>query len=164
MEVSFSWLTFVENKYQNIMAKYNLKTKKERVARYQTLMSEETKDYLKDEILKMMVNDRIYRDNTYSSSKMAADLNTNSRYISAVCATRFHKNYNELVNDYRIDEAMNLLSDKRYQKMSIEDISIMVGFNNRQSFYANFYRRLGTTPRAFRLEAANKNRGKKDSQ
>lgn len=132
------------------MAKYNISPKKEKVARYQTLLSEETKDQLRDEILRILVTERKYRDPEYNSVKLAKDLQTNSRYISAVCATRFHKNYSEIVNDYRVNDAMSLLLDKRYAKMSIEDIAEMAGFNTRQSFYANFYRRMGITPRQYR--------------
>ena len=134
------------------MAKYNIQPKKEKSARYQTLLSEETKDRLRDEIIRLIVTERKYNAPEYNSKKWAADLSPNSRYISAVCATRFHKNYSELVNDYRVNDAMSLLTDKRYAKMSVEDISEMAGFSTRQSFYANFYKRLGITPRQYRLE------------
>ena len=134
------------------MAKYNIQPKKEKTARYQTLLSEETKDRLRDEIIRLIVTERKYKDPEYNSKKLAEDLNTNSRYISAVCATRFHKNYSELVNDYRVNDAMSLLTDKRYAKMSVEDISEMAGFSTRQSFYANFYKRIGITPRQYRLD------------
>ena len=76
-----------------IMAKYNIQPKKEKSARYQTLLSEETKDRLRDEIIRLIVTERKYKDPEYNSKKLAEDLSTNSRYISAVCATRFHKNY-----------------------------------------------------------------------
>ena len=79
------------------------------------------------------------------------DLCTNTRYISAVLNVRFHTNYAALVNSYRIEEAMALLADKRYQDLNIEDISYMVGFSNRQSFYAAFYKINGCTPRAYKL-------------
>lgn len=134
------------------MAKYNIQPKKEKNAKYQALLSEETKDRLHDEILRLLVSERKYRDPGYSSKKLAEELNTNSRYISAVCATRFHKNYTELVNDYRVNDAMSLLTDKRYAKMSVEDISEMAGFSTRQSFYANFYKRQHITPRQYRIQ------------
>ena len=133
------------------MAKYNIQPKKEKNARYQTLLSEETKDRLRDEILRLIVTERRYKDPTYNSKKLAADLNTNSRYISAVCS----KNYSELVNDYRVNDAISLLTDKRYAKMSVEDISMMAGFSTRQSFYANFFKRIGITPRQYRLNHQN---------
>ena len=134
------------------MAKYNIQPKKEKNARYQNLLSEETKDRLRDEIIRLIVTERKYKDPLYNSKKLAEDLNTNSRYISAVCATRFHKNYSELVNDYRVNDAMSLLTDRRYAKMSVEDISEMAGFSTRQSFYANFFKRIGITPRQYRLQ------------
>ena len=71
------------------MAKYNITPKKEKNARYQTLLSEETKDRLKDEILRIVVTEGKYKDKDYNTRKLAEDLNTNSRYVSAVCATRF---------------------------------------------------------------------------
>lgn len=104
----------------------------------------------RDEIIRVLVTERKYKDPDYSSKKLAEDLNTNSRYISAVCATRFHKNYAELVNDYRVNDAMSLLTDKRYARMTVEGISEMAGFNTRQSFYANFFKRIGVTPRQYR--------------
>jgi len=137
------------------MAKYNILPKKEKAAKYKTLLSEETKDRLHDEILRLLVSERKYRDPGYSSKKLADELNTNSRYVSAVCATRFHKNYSELVNDYRVNDAMSLLTDRRYAKMSVEDISEMAGFSTRQSFYANFYKRTGITPRQYRMQHMN---------
>jgi AraC-like DNA-binding protein len=121
------------------MAKYNIQPKKEKIARYQSMLSEETKDRLRDEIIRVLVTERKYKDPDYSSKKLAEDLNTNSRYISA-----------ELVNDYRVNDAMSLLTDKRYARMTVEGISEMAGFNTRQSFYANFFKRIGVTPRQYR--------------
>ena len=60
-------------------------------------------------------------------------------------------NYTSFVNKYRIDEAMALLVDKRYQDLNMEDISDMVGFSNRQSFYASFFRINGITPRDYKM-------------
>ncbi len=136
--------------FKSIMAKYNFTPKKDKNAKYQALLSEETKDRLRDEILRIIVTEGKYKDREYNTRKLAEDLHTNSRYVSAVCATRFHKNYPELVNDYRVNDAMSLLTDKRYMKMTIEDIAEMAGFSTRQSFYSNFYRRLGVTPRKYR--------------
>ncbi len=60
-------------------------------------------------------------------------------------------NYTSFVNKFRIEEAMALLVDKRYQELNMEEISDMVGFANRQSFYASFYRINGVTPRDYRI-------------
>ena len=42
------------------------------------------------------------------------------------------------------------MTDKRYKDKNVEEISAMVGFSNRQSFYAAFYRIVGETPNGYR--------------
>jgi AraC-like DNA-binding protein len=61
-------------------------------------------------------------------------------------------NYTSFVNKYRIEEAMSLLVDKRYQDLNVAEIGYMVGFSNRQSFYSSFFRILGITPRDYRIK------------
>ena len=72
--------------------------------------------------------------------------------MSAVVNVRFHMNYTSFVNKYRIEEAMSILVDKRYQNLRIEEVSDMVGFANRQSFYASFYRVTGITPKEYKIQ------------
>jgi AraC-like DNA-binding protein len=60
-------------------------------------------------------------------------------------------NFTSFVNSYRISDAKSILVDKRYQDLNIEEVSDMVGFANRQSFYAAFYRFTGITPRQYRI-------------
>lgn len=55
------------------MAKYNITPKKEKNARYQTLLSEETKDRLRDEILRIVVTEGKYKDKDYNTRKLAED-------------------------------------------------------------------------------------------
>ena len=133
------------------MAKYNLIEKKEKVAAYRSLVSPQLMDELKEKILNIILIQQRYKDKNYSAKQLAEDLGTNTRYISAVVNVRFHMNYTSFVNKFRIEEAMALLVDKRYQDLNMEDISDMVGFSNRQSFYASFYRITGVTPRDYRM-------------
>ena len=72
------------------------------------------------------------------------------RYLSAVVNSRFGMNYSCLLNEYRIKDALHLLVDKRYMDKNVEEISAMVGFANRQSFYAAFYKNVGETPNGYR--------------
>ena len=134
------------------MGKYNLTEKKDKIAAYRSLVRAELVDELYEKILKIFVVDKKYRDPDYSAKKMAEELNTNTRYISAVVNIRFQQNYSSVVNEYRVKDAQHLLTDKRYMDKTMEDISAMVGFSNRQSFYAAFYKNIGVTPRTYRME------------
>lgn len=133
------------------MVKYNITEKKEKPAVYRSLVSPQLMDELKDKILNIILIQQKYKDKNFSAKKLAEELHTNTRYISAVINVRFHMNYTSFVNKFRVDEAMGLLVDKRYQDLNMEDISAMVGFSNRQSFYSSFYKINGITPREYKL-------------
>lgn len=133
------------------MAKYNITERKEKEAAYRSLVSPKLMDEMKEKILNIIVMEKKYKDKEYSAKKLAEDLGTNTRYISAVVNVRFHMNYTSFVNKFRIEEAMTILVDKRYQNLKMEEVSDMVGFSNRQSFYASFYKLLRMTPREYRL-------------
>lgn len=133
------------------MAKYNIKEKKDKRANYRTLVNPNLMDELKEKILNVILIQQKFKDKDYSAKKLAEDLGTNTRYISAVVNVKFHMNYTSFVNKFRIEEAMTLLVDKRYLHLNMEEISDMVGFANRQSFYASFYKFNRITPREYRL-------------
>ena len=134
------------------MTKYNITEKKEKEAAYRSLVSPKLMDELKEKILDVILIQKKYKDKNYSAKRLAEDLGTNTRYISAIVNVRFHCNYTSFVNKFRIEEAMALLVDRRYLDLNMEDISDMVGFANRQSFYASFYKITGMTPRQYKMQ------------
>lgn len=136
------------------MKKYNIGETREKDAHYRTLVSPELMDSLQERILNIIVMQKKYRDKNYSAKHLAADLGTNTRYISAVVNVRFHMNYTSFVNKYRIEEAMSILIDKRYQDLRVQEVSDLVGFANRQSFYASFYKVTGITPKEYKAQHA----------
>ena len=129
---------------------YNIREKQEKNAAYRSLIRAELADELYERILNMIVIEKRYRNKDFSAKELAQELNTNTRYISAVINSRFNTNFSYLVNEYRIKEAMHRMTDKRYTDMTIEEIGTLVGFANRQSFYASFYRVMGETPNNYR--------------
>lgn len=134
------------------MSKYNITEIKPKNAHYRTLVNPALMDDLKDKIIGKILVEKKYKQKNYSAQVLAEELGTNTRYISAVVNVKFHMNYTSFINKYRVEEAMTLLADRRFAKYTMEDISDMVGFSNRQSFYASFYRILGITPRDYRLK------------
>ena len=106
-----------------------------------------------EEAIKLISEESLSRFQNLAK-KLAEELGTNTRYVSAVVNVKFHMNYTSFVNKFRIEEAMSILTDSRYRKLNMEDVSDMVGFSNRQSFYASFYKFNGCTPREYKLRHA----------
>ena len=134
----------------SVKTRYNLREKKEKKAAYRNMIRAELADELYDKILNLIVIQKKYKDPNYSAKDLAKELRTNTRYLSAVINSRFGMNYSCLLNEYRIKEALHLLVDKRYAEKNVEEISALVGFANRQSFYAAFYKIMGETPNGYR--------------
>lgn len=119
---------------------------------YRKLISSTMAKSLAQDILSKLEEEKIYRYSGYTAKQLAAELHTNTRYLSAVVNSRFKKSYSSLINEYRIKDAVVLLADRRYRSKTIEEIGLMVGFANRQSFYAAFDKYVGETPRSFRMK------------
>ena len=117
---------------------------------YRKLISSTMAKSLAQDILHNLEEEKIYRNSGYTAKQLATDLHTNTRYLSAVVNSRFKKSYSSLINEYRIKDAVVLLADRRHRSKTIEEIGLMVGFANRQSFYAAFDKYVGETPRTFR--------------
>ncbi len=133
------------------MGKYNINDAVRKKAAYRSMVSPRLMDALKSRIVYVLVKKKKFKDKDYSAKRLAEDLHTNTRYISAVVSVCFDMNYSSFVNKYRIDYAKALLKDKRYAGLKMEEISDMVGFSNRQSFYAAFYKYTGITPKQYKL-------------
>lgn len=134
------------------MAKYNYHEKKEKAATYRTQVKPEVIDEIYEQILRKMIVEKKYRDSTYTAKKLAEEIQTNTRYISAAVSLRFQMNYAELIAGYRIRDAISMLQDKRNKGMTMGEIAAACGFANRQSFYAAFYHLQGKTPKQYQAE------------
>ena len=129
---------------------YKIREKAEKEAGYRGLIRAELADELYDGILTIVVAQKKYRDPEYSAKQLAEDLNTNPRYLSAVINSRFGMNYSSLVNEFRVRDAVHYLTDRRYLDKTMEEIGMMSGFSNRQSFYAAFFKEKGEAPHQFK--------------
>ena len=129
---------------------YNLREKKEKKAAYRSLIRPELADELYDKILNIVVVQKKYRDADYSAKDLAKELQTNTRYCLQWWIHASAWTILCLLNEYRVKDALHLLTDKRYADKNVEEISAMVGFANRQSFYAAFYKNIGETPNGYR--------------
>ncbi len=129
---------------------YKIREKAEKDANYRGLIRAELADELYDGILTIVVAQKKYRDPDYSAKQLAEDLKTNPRYLSAVINSRFGMNYSSLVNEFRVRDAVHMLTDKRFLDLTMEEIGRRSGFANRQSFYAAFFKEKGEAPHQYK--------------
>lgn len=134
------------------MTKYNISLNNKKEAAYRALVSKRKVRELKEQIYNIICKQKKYKDKEYSARQLASDLNTNTRYISAVVSVCFGMNYTSFVNNQRVNYAKTLLANKKFSKLRMDEVSEMSGFSNRQSFYAAFYKFTGITPRQYKIK------------
>lgn len=134
------------------MTKYNLRERKEAPALYRTAIKRDVIDEIYEQILRKMIVDKRYRDPQYNAQRLAKEIQTNVRYVSATVSLRFQTNFPSLIAGYRVREAASLLTDKRNRGLTMADISTACGFANRQSFYSSFYKVYGKSPKQYQNE------------
>jgi AraC-like DNA-binding protein len=110
----------------------------------------EKKILLKESILKLINDKKIYLNSSLTVENIASNLQTNSKYISYVINDCFQKNFYNFVNEYRIKSAIDLLSDPKYSHYSIEGIGNLSGFKSKSSFNSAFKKQTGKTPSEFK--------------
>ncbi len=86
----------------------------------------------------------------YTLNSLAKELNTNSAYLSKIINAYKNVNFSTYINDLRIDFTVDqLIKNKSLRCFTIEAIAEEVGFKNRQSFSAAFYKKKGVYPSSF---------------
>ncbi|WP_378183912.1 helix-turn-helix domain-containing protein [Aquimarina sp. SS2-1] len=101
---------------------------------------------LKDKLVYLMDEKKIYRDNDITLQKLADLLNTNRHNTSQVINEHFGLNFFDLINSYRINEAKNILKKDKSKGINIIDVAYEVGFNNKVTFNKSFKKYNQVTP------------------
>lgn len=95
----------------------------------------------------VIVENRYYQDNTLTLQKLAQLLGTNRQYLSNYINQEKHVSFYDYINDFRLEEAKRLLESKdEGNKHSVEEISLMSGFNSYITFLRSFKKKYGQTP------------------
>ena len=115
-------------------------------------------DNLKEDILyklkQQFDNKKIFKIPDLTINKLAKEISTNRTYLSQTINDEFGKSFIDLINEYRIKEAIILFSNTKTNKeLSIAGIAKEVGFNSVSSFIIAFKKYTGVTPSTFRQEA-----------
>lgn len=100
--------------------------------------------------------DKVYLESDLTIEALAQRLGTSRNVLSKVVNHHLGRTFPALLNQYRINEAVRLLTEGKSQNYTIEAVAQMSGYNNRQVFYSAFKKETGITPTEFRSAAISK--------
>lgn len=84
-----------------------------------------------------------------SLKSLAAKLEVGKNTLSKVINLNSGMNFNDYINQKRVNEAKKRLLDKNYRHLTVEAIGNSVGFNSKSAFYTAFKKHTNTSPSAF---------------
>lgn len=124
----------------------------------ETLVEKNIPENIEKEILaklKKFESSEKYLNAKFSLPLLAAQLNTNTNYLSEVINTHKGKNFNTYVNELRIDYiCAKILNDPKYRNYKIAYLAEECGFSSHSVFSAVFKNTTGISPSSFLKQSA----------
>lgn len=102
-----------------------------------------------------ILDNRRFLDNLLSLETLATELQMSSSQLSKLINEQSDKNFNYLINGYRITYSKELLLDESYANYTITSIALESGFNSKSTFYYAFKKHTGITPTEFKQNTNN---------
>jgi AraC-like DNA-binding protein len=107
-----------------------------------------TEDLIK-RLNELMKEEKIYLNPQIAQSEVAKKLNTNTAYLSKIINDQLSSNFSNYINQFRIEEAKNMIRDNEQNNFTFEGIAQSVGFNSKSAFNLAFKKFTGKTPSQF---------------
>lgn len=114
--------------------------------KYETLSAESISF---QEIEVSLHNDDLFLSTNLSLKSLAALLKVNTNTVSKVINSETGLNFNDYINQKRIQVAKEKLLDDQFTHLTIEAIGQLVGFNSKSTFYTAFKKHVEISPTQF---------------
>lgn len=121
------------------------------VVKYQkSSLSDENKERILAKIRKEMERNKYYTNNLASLSGFSKQINESPHHVSQVINEKLNKNFFELLAFYRVEYAKKLIREDKEIKLTIEELTELVGYNSKSSFNIAFKKLTLKTPSEYR--------------
>jgi AraC-like DNA-binding protein len=101
----------------------------------------------KPKILELLQKEKVYEDPELSLTQVAKQLKTNASVVSKVINQGFQLNFNDLINNYRIEAVKEKLKAGEQKTQTLLGIAFDCGFNSKATFNRAFKKITGASPK-----------------
>lgn len=120
-------------------------------------LKEEKAIKVQNELLSLMQTQKLYLDEDLSLPQLSEILQIHPNYLSQIINERFHRNFYDFVNMYRIEEFKRIVLLEDSKKLTFFALACGCGFNSKASFNNAFKKFTGMTPSEYVKSATNTN-------
>lgn len=101
----------------------------------------------KEKIVAVMEQDKLYEDAELTLTQLSKKLSTNPSVLSKVINQGFQLNFNDFVNNYRINAVTLMLKAGEQKNQTLLGIAFDCGFNSKATFNRAFKKQKGLSPK-----------------
>jgi AraC-like DNA-binding protein len=114
------------------------------------LLPPDAAERVKDELVRLLKDERLYRDAGLTLLTLAEKLDRTPHQLSWVINEELRVSFPSLINGYRVEEVKGRLAEPSSEKTPILQIALEAGFNTKASFNRAFKAHTGMTPSQFK--------------
>lgn len=118
-------------------------------------LTDEDKEMILTKIKTEMEVKRYFTNNLASLSGFSKQLNESSHHVSQVINEKLNKNFFELLANYRVEYAKKLIHEDKEIKLTVEELTELVGYNSKSAFNIAFKKYTSKTPSEYRKSITN---------
>jgi AraC-like DNA-binding protein len=108
-----------------------------------------------EEINEIVISEKLYLNSNISLKHLSKKCSLSENYLSQLINKNSNYNFNDYINNYRIDTAKKMLSNIDYDNYTITSIGLESGFNSKSSFYSAFKKFTTITPVQYKKSVRN---------
>lgn len=138
-------------KIKELSSKYNSKVNAPAYQNISLLTDEET-ETLSQRLQEKMEIDKLYLNSNLSLRELAESINSSEKKLSFLLNQKKDINFNDYLNNFRIDTFKKEVAKSENEKLSIVGIAMNCGFKSKSSFYRAFKNSVGISPSQFLKE------------
>lgn len=97
----------------------------------------------------LMHENQLYLQPELTLADVAHQLKTNTSVLSAIINGVYKKNFNDFVNEYRVEEFKRQIQNPQNKHLTLLSVALDCGFNSKSTFNRAFKNATGTTPKEF---------------
>lgn len=106
-------------------------------------------DFWKSKIETLIQEEKLYQNPELTLTDLAKKLDTNVSVISRTINQGYQMNFNDCINNYRIEAVKKSFANGEHKKSTLLGIAYDCGFNSKATFNRAFKKTTGKTPREF---------------
>ena len=106
-------------------------------------------DQIKSRLQEVVEKEQVFLRPDLTLVQVASSIKATPAEVSAIINSQYHKNFNQFINDYRVESFKSNAVNPEYSHLSLLAIAYDCGFNSKATFNRVFKEKVGTSPRAY---------------